>query len=340
MNSDPEKDGRKSLTRRDFTKKSLLAIGAAGAAGLAGYRALNSVRRRAANNLAKMGHCAPAVMQTLLEMNDIQNTGLILYAAGFAGGIAGSGTECGALTAPLMFMSYQNNDFQDIEKKINLLERAQSLMKEFTEYNGSPLCLNIRSRGMHECRRTIHNFHKPYQRASDITLHFPVETKESWKLLLNEFEKNKFHCAHNVLKSAGNKFHVTKDLLDASWIFIGGLAMLNRTCGALAAGVMALSSATAKIEDSHSRVAQMNRLLRKGDNKAMDESINNFNRSINLSDELGLWFRNEFGSTSCHDIWQYDFSKIRDVEDFITGKCMAHCTVMGEKVVQKIKSMN
>ncbi len=339
MKTYPEKERRSSLSRRDFAKKSILAVGAAGAAGLIGYCALNSVRGRAANNLAKMGHCAPAVMQTLLEMNDIQNTGLVLYAAGFAGDIAGSGTECGALTAPLMFMSYQNDDFHDIEKRIILLERAQSLVKEFTGYNGSPVCLNIRSRGMHECRRTVHNFNKPFQRASSFKVDLPGRTKESWKLLLNEFDNNKFHCAHNVLKNLGDTFSVTKDLLNASWIFIGGLAMLNRTCGALAAGVMALSSLSAKIENSYSRVARMNRLLRKNDNTAMDEEINNFNSAINLSDELGLWFRSEFGSTNCHDIWQYDFSRIHDVEDFLRGQCMERCSGMCEKVVNKISSM-
>lgn len=286
-----------------------------------------------------MGHCAPAVMQTLLDMNKIQNTDMVLYSAGLAGGIAGSGTECGAKTAPLMFMSYLDNDFQDIEKRVNLLDKDQTLVKEFTQYNGSSVCLNIRSLGMHECRRTIHNFNKPLQRASSFPMDFPDETKKSWKLLLNAFDKEKFHCARNVLDNLGDSFRVTKELRDASWIFIGGIAMLNRTCGALTAGVMALSSVTAKTENSYSRVARMNRLLRKNDNAAMNEEANNFNRAINLSDELGLWFRNEFGLTSCHDIWQYDFSRIKDVESYIAGQCKARCSEIGGKIAQKVKSM-
>ena len=115
--------------------------------------------------------------------------------------------------------------------------------------------------------------------------------------------------------------------------------MLNRTCGALTAGVIALSSVTAKTENSFSRVAKMNKLLRDEDNRAMDEEMNNFNRSINLSDELGLWFRNEFGFTSCYDIWRYDFSRMMDVESFIAGQCMKQCSGIGEKVARKVNSM-
>jgi hypothetical protein len=75
------------------------------------------------------------------------------------------------------------------------------------------------------------------------------------------------------------------------------------------------------------------------DNRAMDKEMNNFNRSINLSDELGLWFRNEFGFTSCYDIWRYDFSKTRDAESFIAGQCMKQCSGIGEKVARKVNSM-
>ncbi|MBP1675267.1 MAG: hypothetical protein H6Q24_1405, partial [Bacteroidetes bacterium] len=75
------------------------------------------------------------------------------------------------------------------------------------------------------------------------------------------------------------------------------------------------------------------------DNRAMDEEMNNFNRSINLSDELGLWFRNEFGFTSCYDIWRYDFSRTRDAESFIAGQCMKQCSGIGEKVARKVNSM-
>jgi hypothetical protein len=158
-------------------------------------------------------------------------------------------------------------------------------------------------------------------------------------MLLKTFEAEKFHCAQNVLRNLEGSIIITKELLDSSWVFIGGIALLNRTCGALAAGVMAISSATAKVENSYSRVARMNRLLRHESNEAMDEEINNFNRSINYGEELGRWFRNEFGSTKCYDIWRLNFSDKKDVNSFISGKCTLQCTYIAKKVTQKVKLM-
>ena len=327
------------MTRREFTRRSILALAGAGAAGVIGYGAFNTKKIRAINNLARMGHCAPAIMQTLLEQNDIRNENMVLYSAGLAGGIAGSGTESGALTSPLMFLGFSNGSLSDIPGKLDIIVKAQSYVKEFIEFNGSPYCINIRQKGMPACRRTIYDHNKPLSKALAIPVAISEEAVRSYSFLLSEFDNNDFHCAHNVLRNLNEGFRLTRELFDSAWIFIGGIAMLNRTCGALTAGVMALSSATSKIEDSHSRVAKMNRLLRKGDNKAMDESINNFNRSINLSDELGLWFRNEFGFTSCYDIWRYDFSKMKDAESFIAGQCMKQCSGIGEKVAGKVNSI-
>jgi len=330
---------KRPITRREFTRRSILALAGVGAAGVIGYGTFNTKKIRSLNNLARMGHCAPAIMQTLLEQNEIRNDNMVLYAAGLAGGIAGSRTECGALTSPLMFLSFSNWNLSNISGKLDIISKAQSYVKEFIDFNGSPFCINIRQKGMPACRRAIYNHNQQLSKALARPVPLSEESESSYTLLLREFGNSNFHCAHNVLRNLDSEFVVNNDLLDASWIFIGGLAMLNCTCGALTAGLMALSSATAKIEDSHSRVAQMNRLLRKGDNKAMDESINNFNRSINLSDDLGLWFRNEFGFTSCYDIWRYDFTKMRDAESFIAGQCMKQCSGIGEKVARKVNSM-
>ena len=158
-----------------------------------------------------MGHCAPAIMQTLLEQNDIRNENMVLYSAGLAGGIAGSGTECGALISPLMFLSFSSGSLSDIPGRLDIYHQSTII-----------------------CKR----------------IHFRDE-----------------------------------------------------------------------------------------DNRAMDEEMNNFNCSINLSDELGLWFRNEFGFTFCYDIWRCDFSRTRDAESFIAGQCMKQCSGIGEKVARKVNSM-
>ena len=331
--------GKKSLTRRDFTRKSILAIAAAGTAGLIGYGVFNTDKLRAISNIRRMGHCAPGIMQTLLDINDIQNTNMVLYAAGMAGGIAGPDMECGALTAPLMFIGFRNNNLTAISEKLDVISKAQSYVNEFTTFNGSSICSKIRQEGMPACMKTIRNFNKHFSKAAKSPAPLSDNVKESYLLLLKTFDDNKFHCAHNVLNSLSNKFIITKELRDSSWVFIGGIALLNRTCGALTAGVLALSSATAKIEKSYLRVAKMNRLLRNQNNEAMNERINNFNLAINNSEELGSWFRREFGSVTCREIWQFDFSDKKDVESYISGKCTLQCAYITKKVAEKVNMM-
>jgi hypothetical protein len=187
--------------------------------------------------------------------------------------------------------------------------------------------------------KTIRTFYKPFSEAVSSPVLLSDETKESYSLLLKTFNDNKFHCAQNVFSYLNSNFLITKELLDTSWAFIGGIALLNRTCGALAGGVLALSSKTAKIENSYLRVARMNRLLRLQNNEAMNEEINSFNRSINYSEELGNWFRNEFGSTTCFDIWRFNFSDKKDAENYIHSHCTLQCSYITKKVAQKVNMM-
>ncbi len=339
MKTGKKNQSKGSVSRREFTRRSILLIAAAGTAGLTGYGLLNGKKIRSINNIRRMGHCAPSVMQTLLGINHIVDTGMVKNAGALAGGIAGSDMECGVLTAPLMFIGYQNNNLTGIGEKLNIITQAQSYVQEFTAINGSTICSKIRQDGQPACMHTIRNFYKPYSQAITSPVPLSDEAKESYTLLLETFDEKEFHCAHNVLKNLNNDFPVTKELFDSSWLFIGGIALLNRTCGALAAGAMALSSVTARIEYSYARVARMNRLLRQKDNEAMDEEINNFNRSINISDELGSWFRNKFGSTSCHELCGLNFSYTNDVKSYISGPCIDHCANIAEEVAEKVSRM-
>jgi C_GCAxxG_C_C family probable redox protein len=328
-----------SISRRDFTKKSVLVIMAASTAGLIGYGLLDSKKLRTINNVRRMGHCAPSIMQTVLDLNDIQNNNLVLCAGAMAGGIAGSTMECGALTAPLMFIGFRYNEIASISEKIDVICKAQSYVNKFTALNGSTICSRIRQGGSQGCMKTIRTFYKPFSEALSNPARLSDETIESYSLLLKTFGDNKFHCAQNVFSNLNSNITITKELFDSSWAFVGGIALLNRTCGALAGGVLAISSATAKIENSYSRVARMNRLLRNGNNEAMNEEINNFNRSINFSEELGQWFRNEFGFTTCYDMWRLNFSSKKDVENYISGHCMLQCSYIAKKVAQKVNTM-
>ena len=59
-------------------------------------------RRRGLSNLLKMGHCAPAVMQTLLDLGNTKEEWLVRMTAGLPGGIGNTGFECGGITSPLI----------------------------------------------------------------------------------------------------------------------------------------------------------------------------------------------------------------------------------------------
>jgi putative redox-active protein with C_GCAxxG_C_C motif len=60
------------------------------------------LRKRSVSNLLRMGHCAPTVMQTMLDASDAEGRWLVLLMAGLPGGIGNTGGECGGLTAPLV----------------------------------------------------------------------------------------------------------------------------------------------------------------------------------------------------------------------------------------------
>jgi Putative redox-active protein (C_GCAxxG_C_C) len=331
----------KELSRRDFTRKSIIVVAGLGILSLLGYYGIRNKKKiRSLNNILRMGHCAPSIMQTLLELNGIDNDDLVIFSGAMAGGIAGSDMECGCMTSPLMFMSYRSNKLNSTEEKLKLIDLSQKYVREFIAFNRSCICDAIRSKGISSCIKTACNFHSPYSRAMSGFFSLSDESKESYSRLFSEFRDNEFHCVQSVLRILGDVIPFTKEQLNASWVFLGGIAMLNRTCGALTGGVLALSAATAKIEDRYGKVAKMNRLLEHGrTNEAMTEETNNFNRSILLSDELGSWFRNEFGSTNCFGLWGYNFSKVKDAENYISGRCIKQCKLIAEKVARQVRTM-
>ncbi len=57
---------QKPMSRRSFAKKSTMAMAAI---GLTGYGIYNARKIRSLNDMLQMGHCAPSIMQTLLETN-------------------------------------------------------------------------------------------------------------------------------------------------------------------------------------------------------------------------------------------------------------------------------
>jgi len=327
------------MSRRSFVAKTALVVALAGTSVGVGYCARNVRKIRALNNALRIGHCAPSVMQTLLDCNEIENHEMVVAVGALAGGIAGASTECGCLMSPLLFSSYINKDVSP-EARLKLIGQSQRYAQEFKRCFGGPTCENIRQGGVFSCVRAMTGFSSPFEAAGRSCGSLPAEKAESYILLMKAFGDRRFHCSQSVLLGMEDRFCHTEEQLRALWICIGGIAMQNLTCGALTAGAMAIGAATAKLEMSYARVARMNwLLLHDRVNEAMQEHVNHFNRAILMSDELGQWFRSEFGSTSCRGIWGLDFSKSKDAEIFITGNCMDRCQQIVQKVVGKVGSI-
>jgi len=340
IRGDKQKHIKDTLSRREFTGRSLIALIGFGVTGIAGYKMLQSTRAKALLNYYSIGHCAPSVMQTLLEINDINSPDLVQFAGAMAGGIAGPAMECGAFTAPMMFLGHMKRIPSGINEKLMVIRQGQSFYTQFNQSNGSTICSIIRSRKNEDgCRKAVYGSFNELRHGIEHPLTLSSETEESYSLIINTFENAGFHCSHNVLNRLKNHVSLKTGLYEVSWPFIGGVTMLNRTCCSLAAGVMVLSSFLAKKENSFIRVAKMNRMLKENDNTAMNNEINGFNKSINSGRELGIWFRKEFGSTSCFDICGYNFSKYQDAKKYISEGCMSKCDHITEKVAEKVATM-
>ena len=61
-------------------------------------------RKQSVVNLVRMGHCAPTVMKTVLDVPNSEKEWLVRLSAGMPGGIGNTGFECGAVTSPLALM--------------------------------------------------------------------------------------------------------------------------------------------------------------------------------------------------------------------------------------------
>jgi hypothetical protein len=132
MNNNDKTNESKKVSRRKFLKQVVFVTAAIGLGSGVTAGVLQRKQLRSANNMLRIGHYAPSIMQTLLEIYDIDNKNLVRYAGGLAGGIAGMSMECGGITAPLMFLSLQN-DYTAPNTALDLIKKAQLYLKELRQ---------------------------------------------------------------------------------------------------------------------------------------------------------------------------------------------------------------
>lgn len=102
------------------------------------------IRRRSLEHLSCMGHCAPSVMQTLLEISGLDAPALVTSCGGLPGGIGNGGEECGGVTAPLMLLGLRHAR-EPLDRGVPVVvHKGHGLLRRFTRGHGTVLCREIR----------------------------------------------------------------------------------------------------------------------------------------------------------------------------------------------------
>ena len=301
-------------------------------------RTQRMVRLRGLSNLLKMGHCAPAVMQTILDLGDEKEEWLVKMTAGLPGGIGNTGYECGGVTSPLIQFGLEHGLSAGPDGLPRVIQAGHDYDRRFRECHHSLLCKEILGdrRVPLPCIKVVCLAPELYRQTdyTDSGEAISGETREALRLLYSHLCANDFHCAHAVLKQLAGTIPVTRELLDGTSGFIGGTAFNGLTCSAFSAGLMAVGLKLGEIEDSHVRVMRMLAIMIFGGN-AMADHLNKFNRLVNIGHRMAKWFKEEFGSTLCREIVQCDFSSKNDVQGYIEKGSIATCKMIAEKVARQ-----
>ncbi len=278
-------------------------------------------------NALKMGHCAPTVLQTLLEKQGLTDDAMVRAAGGLAGGIGGPG-ECGGICSPLIFFGLLHGQDRDDGGLPRAISLGQAYLSRFRQVHDGTRCGEIGGRGMGACIKAMclspALFEEVSKNETATTAEMPRVAREAYKKLLAAFENKGFHCAHDVFRGLDGTVAITGGMHKASWIFLGGLALTGSTCGALAAGVMAISAVAGGIERSYARTLRMIVMMMNGNKRALSDEVNAVNRAVRLAGGLASWFEEKYGSTRCSELTGADFSSPRSVEEFCAagfGRC-------------------
>jgi hypothetical protein len=286
-----------------------------------------------------MGHCAPTVMQTLLEASRVDAPWLVKASGGLPGGIGNIGEECGGVTAPLMLLGLRHaHDPLDGGVPV-VVYKGHDLLRLFTESHGTTRCCEIRGKDRLplRCVGVVRHAPENYLQTLDAraTDAISEEARQAFRRLYAHFVEHRFHCAHAVLEQLASTDGVDEELLDAVSGLIGGTVFTGGTCSALTAGVVALGAATGTIEHSRIRVLRMIGLMVLGGD-AFADKYNAFNKTMNHGHRLARWFTAEFGSTQCRVITQCKFSTAAGVSRYIEGGTIQRCRVIAQRVALKV----
>lgn len=306
-----------------------------------------SAERRATANLLRMGHCAPSIMQTLVDLDPpapakTQNDWLVKLAAGMPGGIGNTGFECGGVTSPLVMLGLRHGRAEMRQGLPVIFDKGHDLCHRFEACNGTLLCSEIRGDARIPTRCSGVVKHSPRlftnTESSESVGAIPSETRDAYRRLYAHFTTTEFHCSHAVFEELHDIVPLGPDLLDGTAGFLGGTLLSGMTCSAFTAGVMALGLRLGEIEHSRLRVMRMIALMVLGGD-ALADPINKFNRIMNAGNKMSEWFTREFGSTQCRAITRCDFSCQADVNRYIETGGVTKCQAIAKSVAERVRSV-
>jgi len=314
---------------------------------------------RALCNILKMGHCAPAVMRALQGFAGVEDRKILKLTSGMPGGIGWMGAECGCITSPIMALGIRYAEgFQRNEEEIpRALLIGRRYVERFRTLYGGVNCREIARLDFNDKKAVKDNLIRSYLPCFRAIYGAPgllrdlseegVETapagrdRESIKAygkVLESFRDIRFNSSHSVLGQLRDIIPVDDKILQASWGFLGGTLLLGMTCSALVGGILAVGLRFGEIEESFGRVLKgMIQLFRDGDIKR--EEANKFNRTINLAQELAIWFEKKFGYTKCYDLIKVDFKTSEGVDQYLSENKMNYCIKIAEKTAEKIREI-
>lgn len=295
----------------------------------------SKLRKRSLSNLLRMGHCAPTVMQTMLDASDTDASWLVVLTAGLPGGIANTGGECGGLTAPLVLMGLRHRREEGADGLPVVVDEGHDLLQRFRGTHGTSDCREILgSRRLPlPCVGVVRE--APTMCAGCLAAgsrHAVAgERRAAYRDLYAHWQQRGFHCADTVLTELD-----TPDELDgAATAFMGGTLFEGMTCSALTAGVMVLGLRFGEVEDSRRKVARMLGTMALGGDAIADD-LNAFNHTINLAHDLAAWFETEFGSTQCRALTGCDFATADGVRAYVERDGATECDRIARLVAERV----
>ncbi len=299
-------------------------------------------RGRAFANILRMGHCAPAAMQTILDISAADKEWLVRLSAGMPGGIGNTGFECGAVTSPLALLGIRCG-LRELDRGLPVIfDKGHALCQNFLSCHKTLQCKEIRGKDRFplHCIPPVTRSPELFMAAQDgnHTEAISGARRAGYSTLYSHLVENDFHCARAVLTHLGYTPTEHRELFDAVSAFMGGTLFMGKTCSAFAAGVMAFGLRAGEIENSIPRVIRLLAIMTAGGN-AFDEKVNKFNRSMNRGYRLSRWFVKEFGSTQCQAITGCDFSTPTGVSNYIEGDQIKMCRTIAIKVAEKVQMM-